>query len=211
MKISAIIPAYNEENTISDVIKTIKSVNEIEEIIVVSDGSRDNTAGLAISCGARVVELEHNRGKGAAIKAGIKHCSGEIILLLDADLIGLNAFHIRKLLNPVLNNSADMTIGLFSKGRFSTDIAQKIAPNLSGQRAVRKSVLESLKGIDTAGYGIEVSLTIHAQKTNIRVDEVVLEDLTHVMKEEKLGLLRGFMERMKMYWQILKGMRLARR
>jgi glycosyltransferase involved in cell wall biosynthesis len=128
MHISAIIPAYNEENTISNIINVLKRVNIVNEIIVVSDGSEDNTALISEKCGAKVIELSTNMGKGAAVKAGLENCQGDIIILLDADLVGLNAEHVNKLLEPVIEGSADMTIGLFNSGRFSTDLAQKIAP-----------------------------------------------------------------------------------
>lgn len=211
MAISAIIPAYNEESTIASVINTVKKVDYIDEIIVVSDGSKDKTACISERCGARVIELPENRGKGAAVKAGLEICKGDVILLLDADLVGLSIKHIKNLLEPVLKDDADMAIGLFTSGRFSTDLAQKIAPHLSGQRALKKSVLNGLSNMEITGYGIEVALTRYAEKERIRTQEVELEDLTHVTKEEKLGFVKGFAQRMKMYWQIYRGFILARR
>ncbi|MFW6148438.1 MAG: glycosyltransferase family 2 protein, partial [Atribacterota bacterium] len=66
MNISTIIPAYNEENTIEDIIKTVKKIPEIDKIIVVSDGSTDNTVEIARSLKVRVFEMEKNVGKGGA-------------------------------------------------------------------------------------------------------------------------------------------------
>jgi polyisoprenyl-phosphate glycosyltransferase len=106
---------------------------------------------------------------------------------------------------------ADMAVGVFRKGRWSTDLAQKIAPGLSGQRALKKDILEQLPYLEFAGYGIEMALTVYAQRTGLRVTEVELDDVTHIMKEEKLGLIHGFAARMRMYWQIFRGYRLARR
>jgi glycosyltransferase involved in cell wall biosynthesis len=211
MHISAIIPAYNEESTISNIINVLKKVNSVNEIIVVSDGSEDNTVFVSKKCGAKVVELSKNMGKGAAVKAGLENCQGDIIILLDADLVGLNVEHVNKLLKPVIENSADMTIGIFNSGRFSTDLAQKIAPQLSGQRVAKRYILDSISNIEMTGYGIEVALTKYVQKENVRVAEVCLNELTHVMKEEKLGLAKGFRQRIKMYWQIYQGLRLAKR
>lgn len=211
MYISAIIPAYNEENTISDVVNTLKKVKAINEIIVVSDGSEDDTALISRKCGVEVIELATNTGKGSAVKTGLEICKGDIILLLDADLIGLNPGHVNKLLKPVIENNADMTIGLFNSGRFSTDLAQKIAPQLSGQRAIKRDILDSVYDIEIIGYGIEIALTRYAEWKDLKVCEVTLEDLTHLMKEEKLGFTKGFQQRMKMYWQIYKGLRLVKR
>lgn len=211
MYISAVIPAYNEERTVGDVVATIKKVKSIHEIIVVSDGSRDRTALVARKLGVKVVEHRKNKGKGAAIKSGLDVCSGDIVLFLDADLIGLRPLHVESLLEPVINSTADMTIGIFSSGRLTTHLAQVISPQLSGQRAVKKEVLDSISNLEETGYGLEITLTRYAEKENLRVLEVELQDLTHIMKEEKLGVLRGFHERIKMYWQIIKGFKFARR
>lgn len=208
MKISAVIPAYNEEKTIGSVLKTLKQVRLVDEILVVNDGSRDNTSQVAQGCGVKVLNLPQNQGKGAAVKAGVDNCKGDIVLLLDADLIGLETYHVNDLIEPVLKGYADMTIGVFRSGRLRTDLAHRISPYLSGQRAVRRSILDSISHLDAAGYGIEIALTRCIERHNIRTQEVVLEDMTHVMKEEKLGFLRGFCERLKMYWHIFKGLKL---
>ncbi|MDD2481168.1 MAG: glycosyltransferase family 2 protein, partial [Lutispora sp.] len=126
------------------------------------------------------------------------------ILLLDADLIGLKKSHLYDLIYPVVLNQADMTVGIFKKGRAITDIAQKIAPNLSGQRVVKKSILDQIEDLDYVRYGIEVALTIHVNKYSYNVKEVYLDEITHLTKEEKLGFTHGFLSRLKMYKDILK-------
>lgn len=204
MSVSAIIPAYNEEKTIGNVLRIVKSISLINDIIVVSDGSTDDTANIARNYGVNVIELQENVGKGGAIKAGLEVCNSDIILLLDADLIGLNTSHVFDLLIPVINGEEDMTVGLFKKGRVVTDIAQKIAPNLSGQRVLKKYILEELPDIDLVRYGIEVALTKYVSNKDYRVKEIYLQDITHLTKEEKMGLLHGFSSRMKMYWDIVK-------
>jgi len=211
MPVSAIIPAFNEEKTIGEIVRTLAKVDIVEEIIVVSDGSWDQTATIAKKCGAMVIELPENMGKGAALKKGLEDCKNDIVLFLDADLIGLREMHIRKLLEPVMRNQCEMTIGVFDKGRISTDLAQMIAPQLSGQRGVRKSILDNLENMEVTGYGIEVALTKYAKKNRIRVIEVKLNNLTHVTKEEKYGVKDGFNKRLKMYWQICKSLKPVRK
>lgn len=206
MSISAIIPAYNEGKTIGNVLRVVKSVPLINEIIVISDGSTDDTASIAKDYEAYVVELPSNIGKGGAIKAGLDVCNSEIILLLDADLIGLKMNHIYDLLVPVINNEFDMTVGIFKHGRAVTDLAQKIAPILSGQRALKKYILEEIPNIDLVRYGLEMALTKLVNNESYRVKEVYLQDITHLTKEEKMGLVHGFSSRMKMYWDIVKVM-----
>ena len=204
MNVTAVIPAYNEEQTIADVVKCVKSIDKIQKVIVVSDGSTDSTAEIARECGADVIELDENVGKGGAIRAGINECGTEIILFLDADLIGLTEKHVLDLIEPVIDNEADMTIGIFKNGRMVTDLAQKVTPYLSGQRAIKKSVIDKIPNIDITRYGVEVALTKYVDKFNVRVQEVDLPDMTHVTKEEKLGIIRGVHARLKMYWDIVK-------
>ncbi|HPL98673.1 MAG TPA: glycosyltransferase family 2 protein [Bacillota bacterium] len=204
MNVTAVIPAYNEEQTIADVVKCVISIDKIQKVIVVSDGSTDSTAEIARECGADVIELDENVGKGGAIRAGINECGTEIILFLDADLIGLTEKHVLDLIEPVIDNKTDMTIGIFKNGRMVTDLAQKVTPYLSGQRAIKKSIIDKIPNIDITRYGVEVALTKYVDKFNVRVQEVDLPDMTHVTKEEKLGIIRGMHARLKMYWDIVK-------
>ncbi|MBW6464634.1 MAG: glycosyltransferase family 2 protein, partial [Firmicutes bacterium] len=141
MKVAAIIPAYNEEKTIGDVLSKLVKNELVNEIIVVSDGSEDKTVEkAALFPQVRVIDLLENRGKGGAVKAGLDRCDGEVILVLDADLIGLTQAHVNSLLEPVLNGEALMSVGIFEKGRVATDFAQKMAPFLSGQRALKRDL-----------------------------------------------------------------------
>lgn len=204
MKVSAVVPAYNEEATIGDVVSTVAQVPLIDEVVVVSDGSVDGTAEVARKYGAKVIEMAANVGKGAAMKEGVLASDGDIILFVDADLIGLTGQHITDLLRPVLSGEADATVGLFERGRIATDLAQVVAPFLSGQRAVRREFLKDFWDQEVAGFEVEVALTRCLKKKGARVTEVVLGDLTQRMKEEKLGVMRGFLARMKMYWEILR-------
>jgi len=204
MNVTAIIPAYNEEQTVAGVVRCVKQVDKIQKVIVVSDGSTDRTAEIARECGADVIELAENIGKGGAIKAGVSECGTEVILFLDADLIGLTERHVLGLIEPVLEDRADMTVGIFRNGRMVTDLAQKVTPYLSGQRAIKKSIIEKIPNMDITRYGVEVALTRHLKNFSARVIEVDLPDMTHVTKEEKLGILKGVQARLKMYWDIVK-------
>jgi polyisoprenyl-phosphate glycosyltransferase len=200
----AIIPAYNEEKTVGQVIAVLKESPLIKKVIVVSDGSTDNTVDVSKSYGVEVVELSENIGKGGALKAGLDNSKAEVVLFLDADLIGLTQKHVHNLLEPVMNDQADMTIGIFEKGRIATDFAQKMAPHLSGQRALKFSLLEQISDLDVARFGVEVALNRFMESSKIRVKDVVLQDMSHVMKEEKMGVWKGMAARMKMYWEIIK-------
>jgi glycosyltransferase involved in cell wall biosynthesis len=204
MEVIAIIPAYNEEKNIGHVLAVLKHVALIKKIIVVSDGSTDDTVNVAKSYGVEIVELMENRGKGGALKAGLDNFQADVVLFLDADLLGLTKKHVHNLLEPVIDDEADMTIGIFEKGRIATDLAQKMAPYLSGQRALKFSLLERISDLDVARFGVELALNRFMESSHIRVKEVLLHDMSHVMKEEKMGVWKGMAARMKMYWEIIK-------
>lgn len=203
-QVSVIIPAYNEELGISKVIDACKLNSQISEIIVVDDGSNDFTSLVADSLGAKVLSYGGNKGKAFALLYGSKQAKEDVLLLLDADLIGLNSNHIDNLIKPVLSGKADSTLGLFTGGRLKTDLAHALTPNLSGQRCMYKEFMLSLAAYSAARYGIEVAITQHLNRENKKVVKVYLENVTHMMKEEKIGRETGFLSRMQMYVDILK-------
>ncbi|MBI3963219.1 MAG: glycosyltransferase family 2 protein, partial [Deinococcus sp.] len=125
-------------------------------------------------------------------------------LMLDADLVGLRPDHLVRLSDPVLQGEVDMAVGQFVGGRWRTDWAQWITPNLSGQRALRCSLLASVPDLVARRYDLELALTHHAKQQGARVCYVRLAGLTQVMKEEKRGFWVGFTQRLLMYWQILR-------
>ncbi|GFN22643.1 MAG: glycosyltransferase family 2 protein [Thermoanaerobacteraceae bacterium] len=201
MKVTAVIPAYNEAATIGSVIEVLRRVPLVDEIIVVSDGSEDATAEVARKQGARVIELAENCGKGVAMVRGAREARGEVLIFLDADLEGLTPEHVENLLNPVLQGEAEMTIGVFARGRCLTDWAQVIAPHLSGQRAMPRALFLGA-GIEDSRFEVEVMLSTVARRRGWRVKKVPLFNMTHVMKEEKRGFARGIIARMGMYKDI---------
>lgn len=204
MKVIAIIPSFNEEKTLGGVLSVLVNVPAIDEIVVVNDGSSDHTAEVAGEYPVTLVNLEVNRGKGGAIKAGLDRSQADVFLFLDADLVGLRPAHVEQLLDPVVSGKVAMSVGLFEKGRIATDLAQKVAPHLSGQRAVRRELLEKVDGLDISRFGVEVAIKRIVERHHFPVAEVYLPYLTHVTKEEKLGFIKGFAARMKMYWEIVR-------
>ncbi|MDI6637302.1 MAG: glycosyltransferase family 2 protein [Bacillota bacterium] len=203
---AVIIPAYNEGARIGRVISAALGAKLVSEVIVVSDGSTDNTADVARSLGVRVVELARNRGKGGAMKAGLAATSAEVVAFIDADLVGLTPDHVDELIRPVVSGEADATLGVFAGGRSSTTLAQRLTPGLSGQRAVRAVLLRDVP-MEDARFGVEVVLNRHLASCGARVKRVVLHGVSQVMKEEKRGGLKGFAARLRMYWEIVSHMK----
>lgn len=196
MKTCAIIPAYNEEARIGGTVAALRSRPEVDVILVVDDGSSDRTADAAREAGAdNVVKLARNRGKGAALTAGYQAAPADCdtLLLLDADL-GSSATECLKLLSPIRDDEADMTIGRLPpdpalvaagkkgggsglvvrlarwaiKRKTGVDFAQP----LSGQRAVRRALLDAIGGRFESGFGVEIALTTAAVAKDFRVVEI---------------------------------------
>lgn len=204
MSVTVVIPAYNEEKTIASVLEAVRQTPEVVDLIVVDDGSEDQTAQVAEGLGARVVRLGANRGKGAAMRAGAEMAREPVIVFLDADLVGLRPVHIRALAAPVLEGRAEMAVGVFTDGRMATDLAQRIVPHLSGQRAMRRQDVLQVSGLERARYGAEVAFSRYARMARLRVELIPLPGLSQVMKEEKRGLCLGLTARLLMYWDIVR-------
>lgn len=199
-KVSAIVPAYNEAARIAAVLWPLAQVPSVSEIIVVDDGSTDETAKVAQRCGMRVVSLPINQGKAAALDAGIQRARYDTLLFLDADLVGLRPDHIEKMIQTYVEQEYDMVVGVFRHGRLNTDFAQVVAPYLSGQRVLRKALWKRLRSkVHQLEFGVEIALTKLAFKEDWAQGTVELDGATHVMKEEKRGLSRGLVSRFKMY------------
>lgn len=196
MKTCALIPAYKEAARIGGTVLALRSRKEIDYILVVDDGSADDTAKIAREAGAdTVLRLERNGGKGAALTVGYKAAPGDcgVFLLLDADL-GPSATESLKLLAPIRLGKADMTIGMLppdpalaasgKKGGGSGLVVRlarwgilrktgkRFVQPLSGQRAIRREVLESIDGKFGAGFGAEIALTVAVLGKGFRVLEV---------------------------------------
>lgn len=205
MKVAAVVPAFNEGSRIATVLSVLKQSPDVDEIIVIDDGSEDGTADVARSLGVHVIRLARNIGKGGALKKGTEATDADAFLFIDADLIGLKAEHVRALIAPLqANDDMDMVCGRFVKGRAQTNWSQKLAPHLNSQRAVRRTFLNTIPDYSKSRFGVEMIMTKHARKTRAHVKKVPLPGLTQVMKEEKLGRIKGTKDRLKMYREIVR-------
>lgn len=185
--VSVIIPAFNEEKTVAEVVKVCLKTPEVGEIIVVNDGSQDKTKErlqvFRDKDKIKVVNLPKNRGKGYAVAQGIKRARYDYLLFLDADLINLQPYYLSSLSWPVLNDQADMTIAAPS---FFYSPYYLSWP-LSGQRCLKKIFFskETVEKMEKTGYGLEVFLNELMKKKRIVVVPWVSDKPLHLKKVKK--------------------------
>lgn len=198
-KIDAVVCALNESRTISGVVAGLKSIPVISRVILVDDGSSDQTAQLATAAGAEVIRLEKNGGKAAAMRIGLDRVETPLTLFWDADLIGTTEEHIVQMLDPFVLRDLHMTVGVVDAS------GQKAAPTWSGERLIRTEAAREffLAHPAMARFSVERELTEWAKEQGWKVEYPLLRGIQHIKKEQKRGFVKGFADRLKMYWEIL--------
>jgi len=190
MKISIVVPVYNEAGTLGRVLDRLALLDLDSEIIVIDDGSNDGTASVAREhpTRPRVEQFEINRGKGAAVRRGVEVATGDIVVVQDADL-ELDPLNITALLPPLISEEADAVYG----SRFVESAAGlppvRVAANklitrltnlvygirLTDAETAHKAVLRStLLGLDLSSDRVEIEIEITAKlaRTGARFVEV---------------------------------------
>ena len=191
-RLTCIIPACNEQDRIGAVISTVSTHPLVAEVIVVDDGSTDETALIARSFkDVEVVRLTRNSGKTLAVWAGLARAAGRYILLVDADLIGLNADDLTKLIEPVLRGDADMSMSL---RRNAPMLWRMIGIDyISGERVLPIGLiidrLAELPGLPR--FGLETWLNGICVAARSRIAVVPWDGVDSPIKARKHGLLRG--------------------
>jgi len=204
-RVAAIVPALNEESTIGEVVSVLRSSPLIGEVIVVSDGSVDQTAEKARLAGATVFELPTNAGKGAAMLHGLARTDAPVVLFFDGDLLGLTADHVECLALPVLSGSRVMNVGIRDRGRAVNRLVARL-PLIGGQRAMLRQVIEGVPPEYLQGFMVESALNYYCRSRALPYGCVFLPGLAIRRKFEKVGWRQGVVEYMKMFWQIFAAM-----
>lgn len=197
-KVSVVIPAYNEEKHVSAVIHAAKESHLVDEVIVVDDGSEDETSEEAREAEVKVFRFDSNRGKGAAMNKGVEMSEGSVIVFLDGDLKDIAPWKIERLIHPTLNGY-DLAKAAFQReaGRVTELTAKplldvffpemRFEQPLSGQIALKKRLAQNLHFED--GFRVDVALLIDAIMKGYKVKEVNIGELAHESKE--LPKLKG--------------------
>lgn len=196
IRLTCIIPAYNEAARLGSVLQAIVGHPLIDEVLVVDDGSADATSevarGFVVSGGrVRLITLAQNGGKTAALARGFAETASEVVLLIDADLVGLSADHLTALIDPVKSGRAAMSISLRDN---APGLWRWIGLDyISGERAIRRDLLtgqdEALRRLPK--FGFEVFLNGLAIKAGVRIAVVRLPGVVSPLKSTKYGLWAG--------------------
>ncbi len=212
--ISCIIPAYNEGPRIGAVLDVALATPGIDDVIVVDDGSKDDTVAVAKARAngqprLRVVVQPQNGGKTRAVARGVTEARGTHLLLLDSDLIGLTPNALGALIGPVANRRADVSLSL-----------RRNAPApwrwigldyISGERVIPRRILaDHLTNLDALPrFGLEVFMNRLWIGEGLRIAVVPWRGVTSPLKSVKQGFWRGLIADMRMIGDILRTIGLA--
>jgi len=207
-KYSCVITAFNEAKRINNVLGVVTRIENIDEVIVVDDGSNDNTPSVIKSNFPQVKLIIHevNRGKVEAVRTGVNASKNNNLLLLDADLIGLVSSEIEKALDIFENDDLDCLIMLTEADKYNKLIRKifKGTSYVAGDRIIKKEILENvLKDRLLKNYGLEIAENKYLFKTNCKVVRFQLSAVD-LSKDSKYGIVKGTIGEIKMWRDIFK-------
>ncbi len=222
MRLSVIIPVYNERATIREILRQVRAVGLADEIIVVDDGSTDGTREIlaeeARSGDLRVIFHERNMGKGAAVRTGIAHATGDILLIQDADL-EYDPQDYPNLIRPILEGRAAVVYGSRFLGprkamlfwhmignKFLTMVTNLLYDAIlsdmeTGYKVFRAEVVRGIP-LRARGFEFEPEITAKILKRGYRIFEVPISYYGREFKEGKK--IRPIRDGLKALWTLIK-------
>lgn len=203
-RVAAIVPVYNEADTLVEVLTVLKGIPRLDEILVVSDGSTDDTVEVARRMGVKTVDLRRNYGKALAMSMGVAHTRAEVVLFVDGDILNLSEYLLSQLIEPVLEDRVQMMVGIRHRGWLLDVIHRKLGPLLSGIRCLRREIFEAVPDEYLKGFTVETALNWTCCQLGMGIGTVVMHDLRHVVKERKRGLRNGMRSRYRMFEAVFR-------
>ncbi len=203
-RVAAIVPAYNEQETLAEVLTVLKAIPLIDEVIVVSDGSTDETVAIARGMKLKTIHLRRNQGKAAAMAMGVAHTRADLLVFVDGDIMNLTAAMLDELIRPVLDDRSDMNVGIRHRGRILDAFHRTFGPLLSGIRCLKREVFEAVPEEQIAGFAIETGLNWACRQLGMRTTTTVFFHLRHLVKEKKRGFWRGARARVEMFVSVFR-------
>lgn len=222
MNLSVIVPAYNEVHTIEEILRRIQATGLADEIVVVDDGSTDGTREILQELDGqgpvRVILHAQNRGKGAAVRTGIQHARGELMLIQDADL-EYDPRDYEELLKPIQEELADVVYGSRFLGAprrptmFWHMLANKMLTLMTnilydtiltdmetGYKLFRREVVEGMQ-LRAQRFDFEPEFTAKILKRRVRIFEV---PITFNPRDYEEGKKIGLRDAFEAVWALLK-------
>jgi glycosyltransferase involved in cell wall biosynthesis len=202
--ISCIIPAYNEGKRIRPVLEMLSAHPLISEILVVDDGSRDDTAEIVRTFASiRLIVHETNKGKTEALYTGITSAAHNLLLLVDADLIGLTAENITDLIAPVADKRVDVSISM----RKNSPLIDRLLgiDQISGERVFYKQLLEGYidELLKLPPFGFETFFNEIIIKKQVHIAVIFWKNVISPYPSQKYGFISGSIAFIKMIQDIL--------
>jgi len=204
VRVAAIVPAFNEEATLADVVSVLRSTRLIDEVLVVSDGSTDDTVRISRSLGVKTIHLRRNYGKAMAMAIGVAHTEAPLLVFVDGDILNLSEYLLGQLIEPVVSERADMCIGIRHRGWVIDVIHARTGPLLSGIRCLRREIFEAVPEEYLQGFTVETALNWACRQLGRVSTTVVLCNLRHLVKERKRGLVAGVRARYEMFRAVFR-------
>jgi len=192
MKISIIVPCFNEEKRILPVLNSLKKSKSCGEIIVVDDGSNQKTKKiLAKINGIKLVTHLINQGKAQALKTGVLRSIYPYVAFIDSDLVNFTPFHLDKLIDPVVNSHYDISFSDREKEYFHSRLSG-FSIAYTGERVFRREILISnLDVFNVKGYLVEPSMN-RRFNGHYKIAKVLFKDVSQCAKHKKNGFIVGW-------------------